>query len=72
MYTNEKLYCYGLNTSFNYTFSVMPDNASAEKFLNTLNDCHSSVNFTMEVENDGSLPFVRVGAELPNVISTLY
>ena len=43
----------------------MPDRTSADKFLDTHNHCHPSVKFTMEVENDGSLPFV--GVELLNV-----
>ena len=35
---------------------------SANEFLSTLNNCHASLQFTMEIEVDGKLPFL--GAEL--------
>ena len=35
---------------------------SANEFLSTLNNCHPSLQFTMEIEVDGKLPFL--GAEL--------
>jgi len=42
----------------------MPDKAFADNFLETLNHCHSSVKFTMEMENNGMLPFL--GTQLLN------
>ena len=47
------------------TFTIMPDTASAEIFLDTLNHCHPSAKFTMEVERNASLPFI--GVELLNL-----
>ena len=47
------------------TFTIMPDIASAEIYLDTLNHCHPSAKFTMEVEWNASLPFI--GAELLNL-----
>ena len=46
------------------TLTIMPDKLSADSFLVTLNNCHSSVKFTMEIENDGMLPFL--GTQLLN------
>ena len=36
--------------------------ATAEDFLDTLNNCHESLNFTMECEVDGKLPFLGMEA----------
>ena len=47
------------------TFTIMPDIASAGVFLDTLNHCHPSAKFTMEVERNASLPFI--GVELLNL-----
>ena len=47
------------------TFSIMPDIASAEIFLDTLNHCHPSAKFTKDVERNASLPFI--GVELLNL-----
>ena len=47
------------------TFTVMPDIASAEIFLDPLNHCHPSAKVTMEVERNASLPFI--GVELLNL-----
>ena len=47
------------------TFTIMPDTASAETFLDTLNHCHPSAKFTMEIERNASLPFI--GVELLNL-----
>ena len=56
------------------TFTIMPDIASAEIFLDTLNHCHPSAKFTMEVERNASLPFI--GVELlnlaPRIKTTFY
>ena len=41
------------------TLTIMPDKLSADNFLVTVNNCHSSVKFTMEIENDGMLPFLE-------------
>lgn len=46
------------------TLPIVPNIASANKFLKTLNHCHPSVKFTMEIENNGMLPFL--GAQLIN------
>ena len=40
------------------TLTIMPDKLSADNFLVTLNNCQSFVKFTMEIENDGMLPFL--------------
>ena len=42
------------------TLTVMPDLSTARDFLNTLNHAHPAIKFTMEVENDGMLPFLRI------------
>ncbi|XP_068696375.1 uncharacterized protein [Montipora foliosa] len=44
--------------------TIVPNIASANKFLETLNHCHPSVKFTMEIENNGMLPFL--GTQLLN------
>ena len=46
------------------TLTIMPDTTSAAAFLHVLNNCHSSVKFTMETENNGLLPFL--GMQLLN------
>ena len=46
------------------SLTIMPDKLSANNFLVTLNNCHSSVKFAMEIENDGILPFL--GTQLLN------
>ena len=38
----------------------MPDLSTARDFLNTLNHAHPAIKFTMEVENDGMLPFLGI------------
>ena len=40
------------------TLTIMPDTPSAASFLQVLNNCHSSVKFTMETEGNGLLPFL--------------
>ena len=47
------------------TFTIMPDIASGQIFLGTLNHCHPSAKFTTEVERNASLPFI--GVELLNL-----
>ena len=42
------------------TLVKMPDLVAATVFLNTLNHAHSAVSFTMEVEENGMLPFLGV------------
>ena len=42
------------------TFTIIPDVASARVLLDTLNQCHPSAKFTMEVEQNSSLPFIGV------------
>ena len=38
----------------------MKDIPTAEAFLNTLNNCHPSISFTMEIASNGRLPFVGI------------
>ena len=40
------------------TLSAMPDFETASEFLTTLNNSHPSINFTMELEENGRLPFL--------------
>jgi len=42
----------------NDTLSKMPDVSSASEFLLTLNEIHPSVSFTMELKDNGKLPFL--------------
>ena len=42
------------------TLSKMSDVSSASEFLLTLVEIHDSFNFTMELENNGQLPFLRL------------
>ena len=46
------------------TLTVMPGLNAASSFLQLLNESHTSISFTMEVESDGMLPFV--GMQLIN------
>ena len=46
------------------TLTIMPNITTATDFLNTLNHAHPSVSFTMEIEKDGTLPFL--GTQLLN------
>ena len=46
------------------TPTIMPNKTSANNFLETLNQCHSSIKFTMEIENNRMLPFL--GTQLLN------
>ena len=41
------------------TLTVMPDRVTAGQFLDTLKSTHPSLKFTMDVEREGSLPFLR-------------
>ncbi|KAL9970673.1 hypothetical protein ACROYT_G023083 [Oculina patagonica] len=40
------------------TLATMKDVPAAEAFLTTLNNCHPSIQFTMELASDNKLPFV--------------
>ena len=40
------------------TLSIMPNEETASEFLMTLNNSHPSINFTMELEENGRLPFL--------------
>ena len=44
------------------TITTQRDLTSADAFLSTLNSCHPSISFTMEVEVDGKLPFLGMEA----------
>ena len=46
------------------TLTIMPNKTSAGNFLDTLNQCHSSIKFTMETESNSMLPFL--GTQLLN------
>lgn len=48
------------------TLTTMPDRVTADRFLHTLNHCHSSVKFTMKTEHDGTLPFSGCGISQPS------
>ena len=47
------------------TFTIMPANDDAEKFLERLNSSHPKLRFTMEIAAEGSLPFL--GAMISNI-----
>ena len=51
------------------TFTIKPDIASTGVLLNILNQCHPSAKFTMEVEQNSSLPFI--GVELLNLATRI-
>ena len=40
------------------TLSAMPDPEAASKFLETLNKCHPSIDFTIDLEENGRIPFL--------------
>ena len=40
------------------TFATMKNVPAAEDFLSTLNSCHPSISFTMELASDNKLPFI--------------
>jgi len=40
------------------TLATVKDVPAAEAFLTTLNNCHPSINFTMELASDNKLPFI--------------
>ena len=42
------------------TFATMKNIPAAEDFLSTLNSCHPSINFTMELASEGKLPFISM------------
>ena len=42
------------------TLSTMPDPEAASEFLTTLNESHPSIDFTMALEENGWLPFLRM------------
>ena len=42
------------------TLVTMPNTESATDFLQVLNNVHPSLSFTMELEHDGSIPFLRL------------
>ena len=46
------------------TLTIMPNKTSADNFLDILNQCHSSIKFTMETESNRMLPFL--GTQLLN------
>ena len=53
------LVCWFYRRYVDDTLVKMPDLAAATVFLDTLNHPHSTVSFTMEVEENGMLPFLR-------------
>ncbi|PFX30457.1 hypothetical protein AWC38_SpisGene4745 [Stylophora pistillata] len=55
------------------TLSVMPDPEAASEFLETLNKSHPSIDFTMELQENGSLPLlgmdvIRNGCRLDTMV----
>ena len=43
-----------------YKFSILPEYLNTNEFLFKLNDFNSNIKFTVEVENNGQLPFLDV------------
>ena len=57
------------------TLSTMSDPEAASEFLETLNNSHRSIDFTMDLKENGRLPFlgmdvIRNGCHLENTLST--
>ena len=55
------------------TLSAMPDPEAASEFLETLNKCHPSIDFTMDLEENGRIPFlgmdvIRNGCRLETTV----
>ena len=46
------------------TLSTMPDSETASEFLTTLNNSHPSIDFTMELEENGRLPFLGMEMDI--------
>ena len=46
------------------TLTIMPNKTSVDNFLDILNQCHSSIKFTMDTESNSMLPFL--GTQLLN------
>ena len=44
------------------TLSARPDPEAASEFLETLNRCHSFIDFTMDLEENGRIPFLGMVA----------
>ena len=65
----DKLDQDGKLLSYYRRYVDVPDIASAGIFLDTLNNCHPSAKFTMEVERNASLPFI--GVELLNLATRI-
>ena len=42
------------------TLSTMPNKETASEFLTTLSNSHLSINFTIELEENGRLPFLGI------------
>jgi len=42
------------------TFAMMTNVLAVEDFLSTLNSCHPSISFTMELASDNKLPFISL------------
>ena len=40
-------------------FAIVPDNLNMNEFLVKLNDFDPNIQFTLEIENNGKLPFFR-------------
>ena len=55
------------------TLSIMPDVQAASTFLSTLNEIHPSISFTMELEENGKLPFMaRLSSQYSNNLNIQY
>ena len=46
------------NVDDRLTINIVPKKASADNFLEILNQCHLSIKFTMETESSNKLPFL--------------
>ena len=56
------------------TLTIMPNENNARQFLQDLNQVHPSLKFTMELENNGVLPFLGIQLinKSPNIETKLY
>ena len=56
------------------TLTIMPDTTSAATFVQVLNNCHSSVKFTMETVSNGVLPFLgmQIFNRAPHIETKVY
>lgn len=56
------------------TLTIIPNENEARQFLQDLNQIHPSLKFTMELENNGVLPFLGIQLinKSPNIETKVY